>query len=262
MKPILSVFLSHSHKDIDKVRKIRDILEAINVDPIMFYLKCLDDNNVILEDFIKKEIEARNIFIYCRSSNAERSAWVQKELDYIRKIDYSRLYVIDIENKFEKSLVTTLQALIQLICRNNVILCHSQHQDEIAAAKTIAIALETKGYNIETVSLRTSAPSMKILNVWEYQNIKQEIDSFLENKMEPVIKKVANKGIIVPLLSPNLFQCDEQWAHVWYHKMSSLFERYNCLAVPLRIDYPITNDALHYFIETIYKKSVEKNVKY
>ena len=77
----LTVFLSHSHKDIEKVRKIRDILEILGCEPLMFFLKCLDDNNGELEDFIKREIDARNVFLYCRSRNAEGSEWVQKELE-------------------------------------------------------------------------------------------------------------------------------------------------------------------------------------
>ena len=79
-----TIFLSHSSKDIDKVRKIRDVLEALDFQPLMFYLKCLDDDNQNLEAFIKKEIEARNIFIYCKSEHSEKSVWVQKELEYIK----------------------------------------------------------------------------------------------------------------------------------------------------------------------------------
>lgn len=62
----LTIFLSHSHKDEEKVRKIRDVFEILDCEPLIFFLKCLDDNNTELEDFIKKEIEARNIFLYLR----------------------------------------------------------------------------------------------------------------------------------------------------------------------------------------------------
>ena len=41
----ITVFLSHSSKDIEKVRKLRDILEALEYDPLLLYLKCLDDDN-------------------------------------------------------------------------------------------------------------------------------------------------------------------------------------------------------------------------
>ena len=58
-----TIFLSHSHKDIDKVRTIRNLLESLEYEPLLFYLKCLDDNNDQLEEFIQKEIESRNIYI-------------------------------------------------------------------------------------------------------------------------------------------------------------------------------------------------------
>ena len=85
MSDRLTIFLSHSHKDLEKVRKLREILESLDYEPLIFFLKCLDDSNEELEDFIKREIDARNLFIYCKSKNAEDSIWVQKELEYIRK---------------------------------------------------------------------------------------------------------------------------------------------------------------------------------
>ena len=45
----ITIFLSHSHKDYEKVRKIRDILEMLECEPLIFFLKCLDDQNAELE---------------------------------------------------------------------------------------------------------------------------------------------------------------------------------------------------------------------
>ena len=45
----ITVFLSHSSKDISKIRQIRNILEALDYEPLMFYLKCLDDDNQSLD---------------------------------------------------------------------------------------------------------------------------------------------------------------------------------------------------------------------
>ena len=66
MSDRLTIFLSHSHKDLEKVRKLREILESLDYEPLIFFLKCLDDSNEELEDFIKREIDARNLFIYCK----------------------------------------------------------------------------------------------------------------------------------------------------------------------------------------------------
>lgn len=38
------VFLSHSNKDYEKVRIVRNILEEHGFRPLMFFLKCLDDD--------------------------------------------------------------------------------------------------------------------------------------------------------------------------------------------------------------------------
>ncbi|MBQ2965381.1 MAG: toll/interleukin-1 receptor domain-containing protein [Clostridia bacterium] len=107
-----TIFLSHSSKDIDKVRKIRDILEY---EPLLFHMKCLDDDNETLEDFIKREIDARNIFVYYKSKNSESSIWVQKELAYIKESSNKRLYEIDIEKPLSETLVDFLHTLANII---------------------------------------------------------------------------------------------------------------------------------------------------
>lgn len=118
----ISVFLSHSSKDIEKVRQIRDILEVLEYEPLLFHLKCLDDDNGNLETFIKKEIESRNIFIYCKSQNAENSLWVKKELEYIKSFDSKRLYTIDITLPFKDTIVQLLQSLTEIIKKNRIFL--------------------------------------------------------------------------------------------------------------------------------------------
>lgn len=76
------VFLSHSHQDIAKVRKIRNHLESLGFEPLMFYLKCLTDKDEIT-DLIKREIDERDWFIYADSPNARASEWVRTELEHI-----------------------------------------------------------------------------------------------------------------------------------------------------------------------------------
>ncbi|MBQ4111381.1 MAG: hypothetical protein IJD38_01150 [Clostridia bacterium] len=57
------IFISHSHQDIQKVRLIRNRLEEKGLEPLMFYLKCLSDEQEI-EELIKREIDERDWFIY------------------------------------------------------------------------------------------------------------------------------------------------------------------------------------------------------
>ena len=130
----LTIFLSHSHQDEETVRKIRDVLEILNCEPLIFFLKCLDDNNTELEDFIKREIEARNIFLYCKSRNAEHSVWVQKDLAYIKSFDEKRLYEIDIENGFESGIVNLLICIQNIIKNNKVFILGTAADKQISLA--------------------------------------------------------------------------------------------------------------------------------
>lgn len=78
------VFLSHSNEDYEKVRIVRNILEEHHFRPLMFFLKCLDDEEEI-DSLIMREIDCRTRFILCDSDNAKKSKWVQKEVAYIKK---------------------------------------------------------------------------------------------------------------------------------------------------------------------------------
>lgn len=77
------VFLSHSNKDYEKVRQVRNMLEEQSLRPLMFFLHCLNDDDEI-DSLIKREIDCRTRFILCDSENARKSHWVQKEVEYIK----------------------------------------------------------------------------------------------------------------------------------------------------------------------------------
>ena len=67
------VFLSHSNKDFEKVRILRNLLEENGFRPIMLYLRSKEDPSKVdeLRQLIFDEIDHRNRFIYCKSPNAE-----------------------------------------------------------------------------------------------------------------------------------------------------------------------------------------------
>lgn len=85
------VFVSHSTKDFERVRLVRNALEDSGFRPILFYLKCLENENEV-NDLLKREIDARKRFILCDSPNAQASKFVQSEVDYIRS--KNRMYEI------------------------------------------------------------------------------------------------------------------------------------------------------------------------
>lgn len=80
------VFLSHSHEDYEKVRKVRDMLEDQHMRPLMFFLKCLNDHDEI-DSLIKREIDCRTRFILCDTEKSRKSAWVQHEVEHIKSKD-------------------------------------------------------------------------------------------------------------------------------------------------------------------------------
>ena len=80
------VFVSHSNKDFAKIIQVRNKLESLNYKPLLFFLKCLENDTEIFE-LIKREIKARDRFILCDSPNSRSSKWVQKEIEYIKSLN-------------------------------------------------------------------------------------------------------------------------------------------------------------------------------
>ena len=72
------IFLSHSHRDFDQVSRLRNELEVRGHHPLMFFLKCLDDDSEI-DDLIRREIRTRSWFILCDSAHSRASRWVDEE---------------------------------------------------------------------------------------------------------------------------------------------------------------------------------------
>ncbi|SDA62418.1 toll/interleukin-1 receptor domain-containing protein [Methanobrevibacter millerae] len=91
------VFISHSHKDIKKVRKIRNMMEHSGFEPICFFLKCLTDDDEV-EDLIKREIDAREWFVYVDSPNSRKSKWVKTERDYIESIGSKKVINVKLDS--------------------------------------------------------------------------------------------------------------------------------------------------------------------
>ncbi|MBT3189016.1 MAG: toll/interleukin-1 receptor domain-containing protein [Anaerolineae bacterium] len=121
------IFLSHSHKDFDRVSEIRNILEEKEHHPLMFFLKCLNDEDEI-DDLIRREIEARSWFIFCDSVNARNSLWVQQEIEIIKgypEKTYCEVVVDDPNVDLE-------QAISQLTRKASVFLTYSHHDQDFA----------------------------------------------------------------------------------------------------------------------------------
>lgn len=120
------IFISHSHDDIEKVREIRNKLERDGFEPLCFYLKCLNDDSEI-EELIKREIDAREWFLYVDSDNSRKSKWVNKERAYIEKTDKKKILTVNIDD------AENLKATVDRISHNlRVFISCSAHDVLIA----------------------------------------------------------------------------------------------------------------------------------
>ena len=132
------IFLSHSHDDIETVRKLRNYLEADGFEPLCFYLKCLDDDSEI-EDLIKREIDAREWFVFVDSENARKSRWVTLEREYITRTDSKKIITVNIEDS------NSIAEIVYKISHNLRVFISYSHKDEVLARRIKAI-FEEKDY--------------------------------------------------------------------------------------------------------------------
>ena len=117
------IFISHSHKDVEKVRILRNKLESMGFDPLLFYLKCLSDENEI-EGLIKREIDERDWFIYADSKNARASKWVQTEREYIEGFVNKKVFTVDLNSDINEQL-----SMMEHVARQMKVFISYQHRD-------------------------------------------------------------------------------------------------------------------------------------
>ena len=120
------VFLSHSNKDYEKVRQVRNMLEEQSLRPLMFFLHCLNDDDEI-DSLIKREIDCRTRFILCDSENARKSHWVQKEVEYIKS--QNRICeTIDLSKSLDE-IMATLQDFIN---KTRIFISYNREEYQLA----------------------------------------------------------------------------------------------------------------------------------
>lgn len=79
------VFVSHSTKDFERIRLVRNALEDSRFRPILFYLKCMEDEDEINE-LLKREIDAHRHFVPCDSPIAQASRLLRSKVEQSLKI--------------------------------------------------------------------------------------------------------------------------------------------------------------------------------
>ena len=182
------VFLSHSNKDYEKVRQVRNLLEEQSLRPLMFFLHCLNDDDEI-DSLIKREIDCRTRFILCDSENARKSHWVQKEVEYIKS--QNRICeTIDLS----KSMEDILSDLQEFINKTRIFISYNREEFQLAEMAYKRLMQYDFSVYIDTY--------------WDFnntyhQNYKDALD-FLEDsvvKMNGYVLAIMNERILSPTSS-------------------------------------------------------------
>lgn len=164
------VFLSHSNKDYEKVRQVRNILEQQGYRPLMFFLNCLNDDNEI-DGLIKREIDSREKFILCDSMNAQNSKWVQEEVNYIKK--KNRLWEkINVDSSIED----IKKSLFRFQSRNTIYLNGTSGDTELK--ESIVRSFRTKDYDVinkESYEDRDFSAHGYFVNIYSFDIIQKII---------------------------------------------------------------------------------------
>jgi|ERR1700733_14218696 len=106
------IFVSHSNMDLDEVRRVRNALEEMGHNPLLFFLKCMNDDDE-LDDLIVREINARDFFLLCDSENARRSRKVSDEREWIKKLKDKVYQEVDLEADWQSQLAAIKELSIK-----------------------------------------------------------------------------------------------------------------------------------------------------
>jgi hypothetical protein len=99
------IFVSHSTKDIEGVRRLRNELEERGAEPLLFFLKALDEQEE-LRTLLRREIDARHYFLLCDSVAARESPWVQEEREYVRSLSGKHVTSLTLDADWQEQLVS------------------------------------------------------------------------------------------------------------------------------------------------------------
>lgn len=183
------VFVSHSTKDFEKVWLVRNALEDGGFRPILFYLKCMEDEDEINE-LLKREIDARRRFILCDSPNARASKFVKSEVDYIQS--KKRMYEIIDLSQINLETSDVEEDIIRLIkpfkLRTSVFLSYN-YKDK-AFADQLHIQLQSAGF--KTADADFFGP-------WSGSAPIEDFDILIKN----TIKATLDVGYVIGLISNN-----------------------------------------------------------
>jgi len=207
------IFLSHSTKDWDEVRLVRNLLEERGHKPLVFFLKCLTEHSE-LDELIRREIEARTWFLLCESDNARASSWVQTEVAYIKALQGKYHEQVNLNEAIE----TQIERIDRLCKRVTAFL--SYHRADRPHARRIGEALVKQDYSV-WLDIEALAPGSN----WE-----QEITSAIDRAVE--------RGFVLVLLSTDSVQSEFVMHELRYALDKSTRAAHGANIVPIMLNDP------------------------
>ena len=200
------IFVSHSHDDIKKVRLVRTYLENRDIEPILFYLRCMKDGTeqerAELWNLIRREIDERDWFLYLDSDNARKSEWVQKETEYAEKKKEGRIIRLNLEEDMD-----ALQSRIEKLGRAMRVYISYSHKDQELFLK---LKDEFKRQDFQVLDL---------------DEIIRPADDWY-NETARVIDSVCRDGCFIPLITENSCKSSyvaEEINFAFVHKASFIY---------------------------------------
>ena len=177
------IFLSHSHRDFEKLRSLRDQLEKRNHHPLVFFLKCLDDDSEI-DDLIRREIAARSWFILCDSANSRTSRWVMREREIIQTLPGHSFATVDLDAEIDEQ----LESLAPLLKRASVF--PSYDRSDHARVAPILQALRAADFGV-------------------FSDLEIPLGRYFVREIEIALRNAAENGAILVFLSRS--SLSSQW---------------------------------------------------
>jgi hypothetical protein len=210
------IFVSHSHKDLEKVRQVRDALEKMGHNPLLFFLKCLGDDDEV-DDLVRREIEARRFFLLCDSPNAGTSRWVQAEREIIKGLQGKVDVAVDLSADWESQ----LGRIMELARRATVYLAYAR-KDAAPFAEVIAAELRRHDYHVDR-------PIEHITEVGDFRLV-----------LEQAIDEALQTGFVLALLSPEALRSEWVSWEIRYALSRRADEGIESWVVPIVIGDPKT----------------------
>ena len=200
------IFLSHSHHDYEKVRKVRDLLENEGFRPLMFFLKCLErvEYKELTEKLIKEEIDSRQRFILCESDNTKESNWVKFEIEHIQK--RKRPYAIVDLNGTDEEIQNVIKTFKR---RSSVFLSYSRNLFSLVKATSEELKQCDFLPFFDHESIVSGGDYMKQIK-YSIKNAAKKgyVLAFIDEKMSEFQYKeiqmaLESKGSIIPIITTN-----------------------------------------------------------